>query len=261
MKVCGLYRIRNVKTGGFYIGSSVNVNIRLSNHRCMLRRATHDNIHLQRSFDKHGEGAFTFDLIAIVEVSERLSSEQRFLNRIVGAPLCFNIAPSVVCGTHGRKMPPFSAERLEQMRQRMTGRPVTAESRAKISAANKGRPSANKGKALSPETREKISVAQKGRKLTQEQKDHLRTVNLGKHASEETRAKMSRTRTGQKHAPVSEIALANIRAAAKVRAKREVGRCHHSPAAIERMRESALRRGKAQRDIVQLIENAQRRRP
>jgi hypothetical protein len=67
----------------------------------------------------------------------------------------------------------------------------TPETRAKISAAMKGKNSPNYGKTLSPETKAKLSAAQKGKTLSPETKAKISAAQKGKTLSPETKAKMS----------------------------------------------------------------------
>ena len=86
----------------------------------------------------------------------------------------------------------------------VTGRIVSAETKAKMSKAQKGKTmsaearakmsKAKKGRALSEVTKAKLSAAKKGKKrgpMTAEQKQKLSDVNKGKTFSEETRKKLS----------------------------------------------------------------------
>ena len=70
-------------------------------------------------------------------------------------------------------------------------RVLTAEHRAKISAAHKG-------KTLSAEHRAKLSTSIKAA-MTPELRDRISTSSKGKVISTETRAKMSVARTGENH--------------------------------------------------------------
>ena len=54
----GIYKITNIIKGNFYIGSSINVEKRMYEHKRMLRKNKHTNIHLQRSWNKYGEKDF-----------------------------------------------------------------------------------------------------------------------------------------------------------------------------------------------------------
>ena len=83
------------------------------------------------------------------------------------------------------------------------------ESRAKMSAAKKGKPgkphneehrakisAANKGKTHNEETRAKMSASRKGRTFTEEHRAKMSASNKGKTHSPETRAKMSAANKG-----------------------------------------------------------------
>lgn len=58
---------------------------------------------------------------------------------------------------------PKTAEHIRKVAEANKGRVVSDETKAKISAANKGKPAHNKGKSPSSETRAKLSASLKGR--------------------------------------------------------------------------------------------------
>lgn len=63
-KSSGVYKIINRINGKFYIGStSMPFSRRFDFHECELKHGRHGNIHLQRSYDKHGRDAFTFEIV------------------------------------------------------------------------------------------------------------------------------------------------------------------------------------------------------
>jgi group I intron endonuclease len=76
----GIYWIRNKNNGKFYIGSAADIKRRWWNHRSLLRRGEHDNVHLQRAWAKHGEAAFEFAVIEDVPVNQLLTVEQWYLD-------------------------------------------------------------------------------------------------------------------------------------------------------------------------------------
>lgn len=61
--ICGIYKITNLITLEFYIGSTVNYNTRKYTHKYWLNRKLHFNPHLQNSWNKHGEENFVFELL------------------------------------------------------------------------------------------------------------------------------------------------------------------------------------------------------
>ena len=58
-----IYIIENTNTGKFYIGRTNNHNARRRAHFSELRRGVHGNPRLQASYNKHGEGAFVFQVV------------------------------------------------------------------------------------------------------------------------------------------------------------------------------------------------------
>ena len=61
----GIYSITNTVNNKLYIGSTINIANRWGEHNCSLRKGTHCNLYLQRSFNKYGEGNFKFNLLKI----------------------------------------------------------------------------------------------------------------------------------------------------------------------------------------------------
>lgn len=86
----------------------------------------------------------------------------------------------------------------ENLRQKVTGRKHSAESLARMSAAQSGPNNPNYGKTTPPEVRAKQSAAQSGEKHSQ----------YGKSRSEETKRKLSEANKGRK---MSEEAKENVR--------------------------------------------------
>ena len=78
MKISGIYQILNKINGKSYIGSSINIKSRFHDHLKNLRRNTHDNIHLQRSWNKHGECNFIFEMIEPVSSVKNLIAREQW---------------------------------------------------------------------------------------------------------------------------------------------------------------------------------------
>lgn len=197
----GIYQITNTANGKVYVGSSVRLRRRLSEHQNKLARGSHENDRLQKAFNKYGADAFVF---AIIEtVADRrllLSREQVWIDakRAADRTLGFNIYP--LAGS------PSGASHSPEARQKMrdaakTRPPASAETRAKISRALSGRKKtpehierhrqAVTGKFPSAETRAKLSAAQKGKRRAAESIEKMAAHHRGMKRSPEARAKMS----------------------------------------------------------------------
>jgi hypothetical protein len=99
----------------------------------------------------------------------------------------------------------------EETRAKLRNRPVSEETRAKLSASAKGREFSEdtrqkmrekaKGRKHSEESRKKMSLSRKGKGFSQE----VRAARIGRTRSEETNAKIRAARQGK---PISSEALA-----------------------------------------------------
>lgn len=72
----GIYSIFNNITGKYYIGETVNLNKRKICHFSDLRNNRHRNDHLQKSFNKYGEEAFTF---TVIEENKNFTQEELYV--------------------------------------------------------------------------------------------------------------------------------------------------------------------------------------
>lgn len=59
----GIYKIKNKVNHKVYIGESINVKARWSNHRSDLRKGTHHSKYLQADWNRYGEKAFKFSIV------------------------------------------------------------------------------------------------------------------------------------------------------------------------------------------------------
>ena len=79
----GVYSITNTVNSKQYIGSADrSFKYRFGKHINLLKRNEHPNIHLQNSFNKHGEGCFSFDIIGYYPKCFVLKAEQFFIDRL-----------------------------------------------------------------------------------------------------------------------------------------------------------------------------------
>lgn len=79
MVKCGVYQIQ-CNRGGLYVGSSKNIYFRWQQHRQSLRKANSDCLHLQHSWTKYGEEAFTFSILEECPLEIVRAREQHYIN-------------------------------------------------------------------------------------------------------------------------------------------------------------------------------------
>lgn len=164
-----IYRIFNVVTEQFYIGSAVKFKRRRWEHLDALKKNTHHCAALQAAWLEYGADAFEFELLEEVSDEDALRIEDMYLAQHAGAEPCYNTATTTM------QPPSVSADTREKIRSAMlrlyadptnhprTGKTHSEETKAKISAAKLANPSRHwLGKARSAETKAKISAAQKG---------------------------------------------------------------------------------------------------
>lgn len=223
-KIIAVYRIINLRSGTFYIGSSTNLYERWRTHRKKLRAGTHPNPQLQASWTKHGEQVFSFDIIAYFDdVSDMLAAEEGLIDAHIDDKKCCNITRQVSPPTrptgaahHNYGVPMSTAIksklRAATLRQwdtsdPRTGRSHSDETKALISAKVQAALAEGRGGHFIPseETRAKMSEALKGNKCalgykrTDAEKEAIANRMrgnrnfLGKTHSEESRNKMGRS--------------------------------------------------------------------
>lgn len=76
----GVYKIENRENGKVYIGSSVEIERRFYKHKLMLDSDKHQNIHLQRAWNKYGKDKFDFLVLLNCGKDDLLLYEQRAIN-------------------------------------------------------------------------------------------------------------------------------------------------------------------------------------
>lgn len=76
----GIYKIENKLDGKKYYGSSKNIKKRWNRHKRDLNRKIHDNVYLQRAWNKYGEENFIFDIVYQCDEESLLIIEQKYLD-------------------------------------------------------------------------------------------------------------------------------------------------------------------------------------
>ena len=108
----GIYAIKNIHTGGVYIGSTASYGFerRWARHRERARRGKHHSRYFQNAWNQYGEAAFIFEPLLVCEPEQCKSLEQQLIDRLLP---CYNMAKSVTSPMLGRRP---SAETIQRMR-------------------------------------------------------------------------------------------------------------------------------------------------
>jgi group I intron endonuclease len=76
----GIYKIRNKINNKCYYGSAKNIKRRWARHKSQLKHNRHENIVLQRAWNKYGEENFEFVVVEICDENNLLITEQNYLD-------------------------------------------------------------------------------------------------------------------------------------------------------------------------------------
>lgn len=176
-----LYQYTNKVNGKCYVGITIDPIRRKKLHD----EARSDARFFNRAVKKYGIGAFEYKILATFDDLTAAAYHEQAAIQKLGA-----LAPDGYNLTGGTPNTKYSGPHSVEMRAKIgashLGIRPSAETRAKMSAAKKGRPTYMKGKHHTPETRAKISMAKMGRVSPRKGKKH----------SPESRKKMSDSHKG-----------------------------------------------------------------
>lgn len=220
----GIYKITCVPTQKVYIGQSVSIKKRIQYHRQDLEKNRHHNDYLQSAVNKYGIENFKFEAIEYPEdtsVENLTIREQYWIDFFdsMNPEKGFNMKEAGPAGrpneearqkigaahkrnweTRDRTVTEEQRNHLREISKKGTevlqNRPMSEETKRKISEANRGREVSEEEKERLREIGRKQAELNKGRTLppmSEETKDKLRQSHTGKKASEETKRKMSET--------------------------------------------------------------------
>lgn len=200
----GIYKITNTVNQKCYIGQSVNIERRFSDHKNRVYYTQYETP-LYKAFKKYGVDKFLFEVLE--ECSKELLDEREryyialFKSADKKYGYNFTFGGKGYTGTHyedqrklwnkhisegktGKKIKSPSAETLAKRSQSLRGIPRTEVWLRRMSESLKGR-------EISPETRAKISASLKGRHPSEEAIEKLRIASTGRVQTEEARKKIS----------------------------------------------------------------------
>ena len=207
----GIYQIRHVASGRIYVGQTVDFGRRWAKHRLELNRGRHHNPHLLAAWEMYGPDAFVFEPLIICRLNDLDLYEQCVLDGFSpefnwaktassrrGVPMSAETRAKIGAALKGRKRP---AEFCEKLRVANFGKVASPESKAKMRAAKVGRP-------LCPEHAAKVAHNNRTRVRTPEEYESRR----GRKCDPAVVAKSAEARRGQKRTPeqrarMSEAAL------------------------------------------------------
>jgi len=138
----GVYKIANSVTNECYVGQSVRVLKRISDHKCNLRKGTHSNPRLQNAWNKYGEEAFTFEVVAECDSYDDLDElENAFISggAYFDEPVVYNIADFAKAPMRGRKHSPDTIEKIRLGRKAASFDYSSPEHRATLKKAQMAR--------------------------------------------------------------------------------------------------------------------------
>lgn len=187
----GVYTIVNKLNNKIYVGESIDVKKRLTQHKSDLKNGRHPNLHLQRSVNQEGIENFEFQLLEHCN-EEFLKSFENYWCNLLDA--------------HN----PEKGYNFDSCDPNGICRKKSKETRLLISEKAKDRlslPSNNPfyGKTHSAETREIISKVHKGKRLSEEHKYILKASHV-RGADHTGSVKVINTETGYVYNSIKETA-------------------------------------------------------
>lgn len=81
-KISGIYKITNIINSKIYIGSAVNIDNRIKQHKHLLKNNKHFNSHLQTSYNKYGVSNFIYEIIEVVDINNLIEREQYWIKQL-----------------------------------------------------------------------------------------------------------------------------------------------------------------------------------
>lgn len=189
----GIYCIRQISKELYYIGqTSMPFAKRFWNHRWKLNDNSHDNKHLQNSWNKYGENDFEFKVLYILKDGDDIDQiEIQYIEKYDSYKNGFNMTT----GGDGKRNCPMSEN-------------------AKKIVGEKNRIH-NLGKKASEETKEKMRNSSRHKTPSKENLQKLRESRIGSKWDEGFKQKMRERQTGSNNA----VAVINEKIAFEIKIK------------------------------------------
>lgn len=177
MSLGGIYSIVNTFNSKIYIGSTIQINRRKTEHWYLLKHNRHPNRHLQNAWNKYGEKAFEFRIVELCIDDVLIQREQSWINYYKSMDRNFgynieNANRTTFTEEHRRHL----SESMMGRKSGFKGKKHTDESKEMLSKSHIGKC------FLSKKGREAISLnaikVHTGMKRTEETKEKLRKAWL-----------------------------------------------------------------------------------
>ena len=227
MQVSGIYRIVNIITGKMYIGQSLDVKNRIRVHRYQLKKGSHGNDHLLRSYNIHGASNFKYEILYTIEnqtnTKEQIiqilnKNEEYFINGYDSFKNGYNLTSggdnkifseesiAKMSASHIGQIPSLKCRQMTS--ERMKNRVVSDETKRRLSAALKGKrrfgaKNGFYGKKHTEESKQKMSESLKGLNVGENNTAYGKygkdSPRYGKKHSEESKRKIGNAQLGTKN--------------------------------------------------------------
>lgn len=149
----GIYAIRNIKNDKRYIGQSIHVNKRFTEHRRELDKGIHFNSHLQSSWNLYGSDNFVFEVLQECDACQLNDCETFW--KLHFDPNTYNLGNTGNVNTTSLETREKTSRTINEQMKQMTkeerkrkfghqknvGKPKSDETKLKISNTLSGRPS------------------------------------------------------------------------------------------------------------------------
>lgn len=185
MKLSGIYKISSkIKPENFYIGSSMDIDHRLSCHFYDLKSNRHSNNRLQNHYNKYGDDDLSLNILMYCDIDNLIKNEQFYIDTLYPK---FNLRKKA----ESHYLPSIKEETRNRLIYSHIGKKQSLETIEK-------RVSKLRGIKRSPEMARKVFNARKHFTYTLITRNKMRLSKLGTKQSDETKLKRSIKLTGRK---------------------------------------------------------------
>ncbi len=189
-----IYKIQNGINGKIYVGQTNDFDRRRYEHTYSSSQCTA----LKGAMEKYGSQNFKFGSLEICSLNDADDREFYWIKKLNSlAPCGYNLVEG---GTVGRNISEEAREHMSEANKGENnpmfgrigkdspwyGRKHTIESKNKMSAVQKGRPSPRQGKHISDEHKQNIAQARKGTKHSEETRRKMSLAQKRRRAMENT---------------------------------------------------------------------------